>query len=213
MASLSPKAAMPLTLPPPPPTSSKIDQLSPPLATPCEPDTEAFARTKVFERALLRLSACTRTDLPTPQLCEHPLRRIASASPPMRFSWSDLHPALHPFWMSRSENIEDSRVKPEQHRRTALRANRKAQQVESLAALASLLSSTSSVDEPHLVDFAGGTGPLALPLAALLPWCSLTIVDVNARSLELADARARRSGLHNVRSLPSTPKHAWKRHS
>ena len=111
-----------------------------------------------------------------------------------------MHPALHPLWLSLSENV-DARVKPAQHQRTALRADRKAQQIESLASLAMMLTSGSAAATPHLVDFAGGSGPLALPLAALLPWCTVTIVDVKKRSLDLAEARAKQSGLTNVRTF------------
>jgi ubiquinone/menaquinone biosynthesis C-methylase UbiE len=35
----------------------------------------------------------------------------------------------------------------------------------------------------HIVDFCGGTGALALPLAASMPDCDVTIVDVSAHSL------------------------------
>ena len=51
--------------------------------------------------------------------------------------------------------------------------------------------SASAEPEPfRIVDFAGGSGPLALPLAALLPRCTVVIVDVKQRSLDLAAARA-----------------------
>ena len=85
--------------------------------------------------------------------------------------------SLHPLWLSQRENV-DAKVKPAQHERTALRADRKALQIESLTAIAVLLTSSSAAGSPHLVDFAGDSGPLALPLAALLPWCTVTIVDV-----------------------------------
>ena len=84
-----------------------------------------------------------------------------------------------------------------------------AQQIESLASLALVLctdavlrmailgtadataGTTNAEPEPfRIVDFAGGSGPLALPLAALLPRCTVVIVDVKQRSLDLAAARA-----------------------
>ena len=158
-----------------------------------------FVGTKPFERALLRLSTAPSASLPKPTLRAHPLACVPSASPLLRVCWSSLHPALHPLWLSQRENV-DAKVKPAQHERTALRADRKALQIESLTSIAVLLTSSSAAGSPHLVDFAGGSGPLALPLAALLPWCTVTIVDVKKRSLDLAEARAREAGLSNVRT-------------
>jgi hypothetical protein len=45
-----------------------------------------------------------------------------------------------------------------------------------------------------------GSGALALPLAALLPRCTVTIVDVNAKSLAIAQRRASEAGLANLRT-------------
>ena len=39
-----------------------------------------------------------------------------------------------------------------------------------------------------------------MTLAALLPWCTVTIVDVKRKSLDLAEARAKQAGLRNVRT-------------
>ncbi|KAL1502969.1 hypothetical protein AB1Y20_011040 [Prymnesium parvum] len=156
----------------------------------------AVVGTKSFERTLLRLHAEAEADLPPPILHTHPLARVASASPHLHLSWSQLHPSLHPQWLAKSENIRDARVRPAQHERTALRAERKARQVESLASLVAMLTAGRGA---HIVDFAGGTGPLALPLAALLPWCVVTIVDVKRQSLALAETRAKQAGLQNVR--------------
>merc|ERR1712137_445356 len=52
----------------------------------------------------------------------------------------------------------------------------------------------------HIVDFAGGTGAVGIPLAAVLPHSIVTIVDMNTRSLEIALARASSIGLSNVRT-------------
>ena len=45
-----------------------------------------------------------------------------------------------------------------------------------------------------IVDFCGGTGHLALPLALLLPDCKVIVVDLNARSLQLLHEKAMRCG-------------------
>jgi hypothetical protein len=42
----------------------------------------------------------------------------------------------------------------------------------------------------RIVDFAGGTGHLSLPLAVLLPKCEVVLVDIKGTSLELAHQKA-----------------------
>lgn len=152
--------------------------------------------TKPFERALLRLNAAVGVSLPGPSTQAHPLSGLAPASPSLQIAWSEIHPALHPNWLAQRENL-DSRIKERQAQRTALRSERKAQQIESLAALALVLATdavlsmailgvadatagTAGAEPFRIVDFAGGSGPLALPLAALLPGCTVVIVDVHA---------------------------------
>ena len=181
--------------------------------------------TKPFERALLRLNAAVGVSLPGPSTQAHPLSGLAPASPSLQIAWSEIHPALHPNWLAQRENL-DSRIKERQAQRTALRSERKAQQIESLAALALVLATdavlsrailgvadatagaagTGGAEPFRIVDFAGGSGPLALPLAALLPGCTVVIVDVNA-----AWAECPRTATHRSRSplaclrLPSRP--------
>lgn len=46
----------------------------------------------------------------------------------------------------------------------------------------------------RIVDFAGGSGHLALPLALLLPRCQVVIVDLKERSLNVAQERANACG-------------------
>lgn len=157
----------------------------------------AGAGMKPFERTLLRLHSSIGSMLPGPELDAHPLSVVASASPMLRIAWSQLHPSVHPFWLSERENV-DEKVRPEQHQRTAQRADRKAQQIESMVSIAVMLAMSCEEATPHLVDFAGGSGPLALVLASLLPSCLITIVDVKQRSLDLAVSRARQAGLSNV---------------
>ena len=145
--------------------------------------------TKPFERALLRLNAAVGASLPGPSTQAHPLSGLVPASPSLQIAWGEIHPALHPNWLAQRENV-DPRIKDRQAQRTALRSERKAQQIESLAALALVLAADATdaagadgaVDAApfRIVDFAGGSGPLALPLAALLPSCLVVIVDVNA---------------------------------
>ena len=50
-------------------------------------------------------------------------------------------------------------------------------------------------DRIRIVDFAGGSGHLALPLALLLPKCEVVIVDLKERSLDVAKERAALCGL------------------
>lgn len=50
----------------------------------------------------------------------------------------------------------------------------------------------------HMVDFGCGTGNLLLPLAALLPGCRFTGVDMKPAALQLLQARAAAAGLANV---------------
>lgn len=47
----------------------------------------------------------------------------------------------------------------------------------------------------RIVDFAGGSGHLGLPLALLLPRCEVVIVDLKERSLDVARERAAACGL------------------
>lgn len=50
----------------------------------------------------------------------------------------------------------------------------------------------------HIVDFGCGTGNLLLPLAALLPYCRFTGVDMKPAALQLLQQRAAAAGLANV---------------
>uniref|UniRef100_A0A7S1BC49 Methyltransferase domain-containing protein n=1 Tax=Corethron hystrix TaxID=216773 RepID=A0A7S1BC49_9STRA len=71
----------------------------------------------------------------------------------------------------------------------------KAQQVGSLLrCVLAILRKKSGDDVPkevHIVDFGGGTGCLALPLALMLPGCTVTIVDLKQKSLNYAEERSR----------------------
>jgi methylase of polypeptide subunit release factors len=55
-------------------------------------------------------------------------------------------------------------------------------------------------DKIHVVDFASATGIFSLPLAALLPDCIFTLVDMNDEAIELAAETAADAGLTNVRT-------------
>lgn len=50
----------------------------------------------------------------------------------------------------------------------------------------------------HIVDFGCGSGNLLLPLAALLPHCRFTGVDMKPAALQLLQQRANAAGLTNV---------------
>uniref|UniRef100_A0A0D3JIL2 Methyltransferase domain-containing protein n=2 Tax=Emiliania huxleyi TaxID=2903 RepID=A0A0D3JIL2_EMIH1 len=84
---------------------------------------------------------------------------------------------------------------------TATAANRATAATAAIAASAATISADVAAGGRrwHLVDFAGGCGPLGLPLAAMLPHCTVTIVELKARSLEIARGRAAAAGLTNVR--------------
>jgi hypothetical protein len=56
----------------------------------------------------------------------------------------------------------------------------------------------------QIVDFAGGTGHLGLPLALLLPNCDIIVVDLKATSLELVHEKANQMVLKEV--TPTNPK-------
>ena len=56
------------------------------------------------------------------------------------------------------------------------------------------IENVNSIDKErriNIVDFAGGTGHLALPLALLLPKCNIILVDLKATSLELVHEKAK----------------------
>ena len=131
-----------------------------------------------FERALGVLASSSLL----PSTSEHPLATVASASPVLRVSWAALHPAVHPS----AAGVPPSRLE------------RKCWQIESMAALVVMLAPPRGAC--RIVDFCGGSGALALPLAALLPRATVTIVDVNAYALAIAERRAARAGLTNLRT-------------
>ena len=157
-----------------------------------------YVGVKPFERALVALLESPR--VPPPARYTHPLRQPPRVGVPMaatataatastatpdttaagEVDWASLHPALHPS----SAGVPASR------------AERKAWQLESLISMATLLAPPRPC---HLVDFAGGTGVLGLPLAGLLPHATITIVELKARSLDIARRRAAEASLTNVR--------------
>jgi hypothetical protein len=127
---------------------------------------------KPFEWALLALSEGAA---PVPSLV---------ASPPTEpLPWDALPASVHPA----ATGVPPSRLA------------RKCAQISSMVNISRLLLSTKDdEDQPpaslatagtgipsrrHIVDFGGGTGALALPLAASMPDCDVTIVDVSANSL------------------------------
>lgn len=74
------------------------------------------------------------------------------------------------------------------------RAQRKRWQVESLARI------LRSIVQPgdRIVDFGAGSGNFGLPLAAMFPAATWTMVEMNAVACELMRSRARAAGLSNV---------------
>lgn len=75
------------------------------------------------------------------------------------------------------------------------RARRKEQQLQSMmrCIFQLLPTSTKTVNDPPftIIDFGGGSGHLAIPLALLLPECRVVVVDLNPHSLTLLHQKAR----------------------
>ena len=119
---------------------------------------------------------------PVPNLCGW-----AGGAP--RVDWASLPPSVDP--------AESSRLSAE-------RGQRKRWQVESvLAVLEPLLDgyrAGGGASPVRIADFGSGSGNL-LALAALLPACEFTLVDLNAHATALARQRAEAAGLRNVRAV------------
>lgn len=130
---------------------------------------------KPFEEALLELER----NIAPPEFVLHPLATVVSASPIFRVSWPELPPSVHPTGAGVP----------------ASRSERKCWQIESMLSLVALILERRA---QHIVDFGGGTGALAVPLAKMMPDCSVTIVDVSKHSLGIAVKRAREAGLTNL---------------
>jgi hypothetical protein len=73
-----------------------------------------------------------------------------------------------------------------------IRAKRKEQQIQSLlqCAFAMIPNSSQPQKAYTIVDFAGGTGHLSIPLALLLPHCNIVVVDLKAHSLQMVHTKA-----------------------
>ena len=145
---------------------------------------DCYVGVKPYERALLDL--LESETVPRPARSTHPLLISAdqAAMPPV--DWEALHPRLHP---------TGAGVPP-------ARAGRKCWQLEALCAITQLLAEDlrdARGTDCHIVDFAAGSGPLGLPLAAMLPWVTVTFVELKKRSLDIARERAKEAGLTNVR--------------
>lgn len=144
---------------------------------------DCYVGVKPFERALLALFE--HRALPPPTRAPHPSSSAASSFTAV--PWAALHPVLHPLGAGVP----------------AKRAERKCWQLEPLCELVQILAEDvrghRHWSEPvHVVAFAEGCGSLALPLAAMLPWATVTIVELKQRSLDIARARADDVGLSNV---------------
>ena len=90
------------------------------------------------------------------------------------------------------------------------RATRKEGQLRSLLRCVMAMLPDNN-DEAVIVDFCGGTGHLALPLALLLPRCKVIVVDIGARSLQLLHEKARRCGDSDCALQDSTMEDAVQR--
>ena len=85
-----------------------------------------------------------------------------------------------------------------------IRGQRKRWQVESifhlLQRMVRALQASGKTHRIHIVDFASSSGMSSLPLAALLPDCDFTLVDIRAEALRLAARQAQAAGLTNLRT-------------
>uniref|UniRef100_A0A7S4BPJ2 Methyltransferase domain-containing protein n=1 Tax=Chrysotila carterae TaxID=13221 RepID=A0A7S4BPJ2_CHRCT len=131
---------------------------------------------KRYETGLLEL----HKQLSPPSMVAHPHSTLASRSSGTRITWSTLPPQLHP---------AGAGVPAE-------RRQRKCDQIDSVLAIVMPLASK---EDMHIVDFGGGTGAIALPLAGLLPEVTVTIVDVSEKSLAIAQRRAADAGVVNLK--------------
>eukprot|EP00962_Isochrysis_galbana_P037528 scaffold13162_cov82-Isochrysis_galbana.AAC.1 len=132
---------------------------------------------KPFEWALLALSEGAA-----------PLPSLVASPPTEPLPWDTLPASVHPA----AAGVPPSRL------------TRKCAQISSMVNISRLLlaapdggaqpparlapAGPASLSRRHIVDFGGGTGALALPLAASLPDCDVTIVDMSAHSLVRAAA-------------------------
>ena len=120
--------------------------------------------------------------LPTAGLCGN------SGGPP-RVDWDSLPACVDP--------LRGGRLSP-------ARGERKRWQIESvwsvLAPLVELVPE-GAAGGVRIVDFGSGSGNFSLALAALLPRCAFTLVDLNAHATSLARQRADAAALRNVRAV------------
>lgn len=138
--------------------------------------TSCYVGVKPWEGSLVKLYESGLR----PTKSTHPLlQETAESAGVTPVSWTTLSPHLHPLGAGVPQ----------------ARAERKCWQIDSLCALTCLLAKERNC---HIVDFAGGTGPLGLPLAAMVPGVRVTIVDIKRRSLDIAKQRATAAGLDNV---------------
>lgn len=75
---------------------------------------------------------------------------------------------------------------------TGIRAVRKEGQIRSMLRCIVPMLPTQQTQQTTIVDFCGGSGHTALPLALLLPHCKVVVVDIGSRSLQLLHEKALR---------------------
>jgi Methyltransferase domain len=90
------------------------------------------------------------------------------------------------------------------------RAKRKEQQIQSiLQCVFAMIPDSSQSQSYTIVDFAGGSGHLSIPLALLLPHCHIVVVDLKAYSLQMVHTKAMQFSNSDVPSdLFSYPLHS-----
>ena len=175
-------------------------------------------RLKKFEEAvadILAHESCVPNYLPLPSLPNADIRELVSSSiqanpifkskieaETSRHVEDDTPPPEWPFSILPLDAGVRSKAKNDRSRSTGklpgMKAVKKEWQLKSLiqCVLAMLPSSAfgaangSEEKKIRIVDFAGGTGHLSLPLAVLLPKCEIVLVDLKGASLELAHLKA-----------------------
>jgi hypothetical protein len=119
--------------------------------------------------------------------------------PALEWPFTILHPAAHVRMPSCYDDDQTSNL----GKLSGMKAVRKEWQLRSMIqCLMNMLpihvlgpDDNDKQERIKIVDFAGGTGHLALPLALLLPKCDVVLVDLKATSLELVHQKAKSSTL------------------
>jgi len=159
-----------------------------------QPTTQLEAKgvhLKHFEKVLVKLLPHIE---PKYTLLPQPPPTTATTGEEKWLNWDDLPPAARVYGTLPGQLLN------------LQRATRKEQQIESLLrciflllddkpAIATHSTTTDDIDEHSrtIVDFGGGSGHLAIPLALMLPQYKIVVVDLKSKSLEFLRVKANQS--------------------